>query len=94
MTSGQRSISELMARIDRLFSDNAKSNQIRLSSVHKAKGLEADRVWIACSDKVPTWAKQSWEKEQEANLIYVARTRAKQQLALCLSPAEKGLETA
>lgn len=94
MTAGQRSISELVQRIDRLFSDTAKANQIRLSSIHKAKGLEADRVWVACSDKVPTWAKQQWEKEQEANLIYVARTRAKQQLALCLSPAEKGLEAA
>lgn len=56
---------------------------IRLSSIHKAKGLEADRVFLLqprggeCPHPM---AKTSWQMEQEYNLLYVAITRAKHEL--------------
>lgn len=47
---------------------------IRLSSIHKAKGLEADRVfYIRLAGKAP---RSKMEAEQESNLEYVAITRA------------------
>lgn len=47
------------------------------STIHKAKGLESDHVYILRPDLLPhPNAKQAWEKEQERNLKYVAITRA------------------
>jgi superfamily I DNA/RNA helicase len=52
-----------------------------LSSVHRAKGLEAKRVFILRPDLMPhPKAKSAWEKGQEANLEYVAITRAIEEL--------------
>jgi superfamily I DNA/RNA helicase len=49
----------------------------RLATVHKAKGLEAQRVFILEPSLMPSpYAKQPWQLEQENNLIYVAITRA------------------
>ena len=47
--------------------------------MHKAKGLEWDRVFILDQGKyMPSrWAIMDWQKEQEKNLIYVAYTRPK-----------------
>ena len=71
---------ELIERIKSIFSDNAKEG-IALSTVHKAKGLEANNVYIACASLMPSkTAVQDWEKEQERNLMYVAFTRSKDKL--------------
>ena len=52
-----------------------------LSSIHKSKGLEADRVFILGDELMPLKkAELNWEKEQEENLMYVAYTRAKSEL--------------
>ena len=52
-----------------------------LSTVHKAKGLEADNVFILCPSHLPSpYAKKEWEKISENNLTYVAYTRAKHTL--------------
>src|SRR5690606_30766855 len=74
------SVEELNSSISGLFSDEA--SVIYLSSVHGAKGLEADRVIIVDYDKIRINYKgqQEWQKKQEANLDYVALTRAKQSL--------------
>jgi superfamily I DNA/RNA helicase len=50
--------------------------------VHKAKGLEADRVIILLPDKLPLKfpRQKEWELKQEMNLKYVALTRAKKEL--------------
>lgn len=49
-----------------------------LSTIHKAKGLEADHVYLIRPDLVPSkWATKEWEVEQEYNLLYVAITRAR-----------------
>lgn len=71
---------ELIRKIDTIFTDNDKDG-ICLSTIHKAKGLEADNVFILCPSLMPSkHAKKEWEKTAEANLIYVAITRAKKTL--------------
>ena len=70
---------ELIAHIKNIFTNEEKG--ICLSTVHKAKGLEADNVYILCHSAMPSkLAQQEWEKKQEINLIYVAYTRAKHKL--------------
>lgn len=75
-----KTIAHLGEAIDLLFSD--EHSPITLSTVHRAKGLEADRVFIIKPGDMPMrWRKQlDWEKEQEENILYVALTRAKQAL--------------
>ncbi len=52
-----------------------------LSTIHKAKGLESERVYILRPDLLPSkWATTPEAKQQEANLSYVAITRAKHEL--------------
>jgi superfamily I DNA/RNA helicase len=53
------------------------------SSVHRAKGLEAKRVFILRLKDAPMphpMAKLAWERVQEVNLCYVAVTRAIEEL--------------
>lgn len=70
---------QLCSEIEKIFVDD--TNGIVLSTMHKAKGLEAQRVFIIEKFRLPApFAKQVWEKEQEDNLDYVARTRAKKLL--------------
>lgn len=72
---------EIISRIYQIFSDGDKAG-ICLSTIHKSKGLEADRVFIACPDKLYNkYAMRiNWMAEQESNLVYVAYTRAKKHL--------------
>jgi DNA helicase-2/ATP-dependent DNA helicase PcrA len=71
-----RSIDELCAAIDGLFDDDAAT--IWLSTVHRAKGLEAARVFVLRPHTLPlVWAEQTEEEaRQERNLYYVAVTRS------------------
>ena len=70
---------ELIENIKKIFQENSKG--VCLSTVHKAKGLEADNVYILCHSSMPSkLAHHEWEKTQERNLIYVAYTRAKKTL--------------
>ena len=72
-------VAGLIARIDTLFSDTETG--IVFSSVHRAKGLEAERVYILRPDLMPHQkAKKDWEKQQELNCLYVAQTRSKSEL--------------
>ena len=71
--------SELIEHIDEMFDENREG--VILSTIHKAKGLEADNVYILCNSSMPSkLAKKDWEKSAEQNLIYVAYTRAKKKL--------------
>lgn len=66
-------IGQVIENAERLFSDEGGEG-ILLSSTHRAKGLEADRVWVLWETYRPT------ADEQERNLCYVAITRAKSEL--------------
>ena len=72
-------------RIETIFKDDQKDG-ICLSTVHKAKGLESDRVFIIREDKflLPHCMRKAWMAEQEYNLVYVAYTRAKKYLGFVI----------
>ena len=71
---------KLRNRIMSIFKDKSE-NDICLSTVHKAKGLEANNVFILCPSLIPSRrAVLPWEIEAERNLEYVAITRAKKNL--------------
>ena len=64
-------------RINKIFTDDGTITGVRLSSIHRAKGLEAKRVFFLKPKGGPRRDKmQGWEIEQEYNLEYVAITRA------------------
>jgi superfamily I DNA/RNA helicase len=70
---------EVIDTITTIFTDNTEG--IVLSTMHKSKGLEASNIFIIEPQLCPApYAKQEWQQIQEQNLIYVARTRAKEQL--------------
>ena len=72
------SIVDLKDKIRTIFTDEIQG--ICLSTVHKIKGLEADRVFIIRPDLLPMQNVKSWQYIQEKNLEYVAVTRAKLEL--------------
>lgn len=77
----RRTVAAVLESIDMLFRD--KSQAVLMSTIHKAKGLEADRIfWLDRSSCPARWARQDWQKQQEINLCYVAATRAKSALYL------------
>ena len=58
-------------------------NAIILSSIHSSKGLEHDNTVIYGTSQLPhPRATLHWEKEQERNLEYVAKTRSKKSMTL------------
>ena len=74
-----RSKKELIRHIEQIFKEDSEG--VCLSTIHKAKGLENDNVYILCNSSMPSkLAKQEWEKRQERNIQYVAYTRAKQRM--------------
>lgn len=82
LPENNRTINELLLVIDNLFG-NPDSDSVKLASIHKAKGMEADHVfWLNSSACPGRWAKQPWQKQQEYNLCYVATTRARFSLIL------------
>lgn len=77
------SVPEVKDKINKIFTDNKDEESIILSSIHKAKGLEANRTFLIINKQAPLphpMAKTAWAKEQERNLLYVAITRAKEEL--------------
>jgi superfamily I DNA/RNA helicase len=77
MADGFQTIDQVISKIEELFKDSKDKNAILLSSVHRSKGLEADKVYIIRPDLLPH--PKLVEKsmgEQEFNLHYVAITRA------------------
>ena len=72
---------EIIKKINIIFSDTDKEGII-LSTIHKAKGLENDRIFIINRDLMDEkyWNADPEESNQELNLTYVAYTRAKKYL--------------
>ena len=78
LAEGVNTADEIIDKIDEIFPKRDKKSGISLSTIHKAKGLEAENVFIACRSLMPSKsAKKDWEIRQEYNLMYVAYTRAK-----------------
>jgi superfamily I DNA/RNA helicase len=75
LTDGCDSLADLIDRIEALFTDDGLGADgiITCSSVHKAKGLEAKRVFVL-------WNTMRDGNQEEKNIQYVAITRAKQEL--------------
>jgi DNA helicase II / ATP-dependent DNA helicase PcrA len=82
VSEGCNTVSDVKHKVTSIFSDAGA--KIQLSSIHRAKGLEADRVTIIDYDNVRiNRADMSPEfLLQESNLEYVALTRAKKTLNL------------
>lgn len=84
------SVSEILVRIDTLFGDTPDQAQARemvaptvvCSSVHRAKGLEADRVFILNNTI-------GEEDREEENIYYVAVTRARKHLTWVGEPKKR-----
>lgn len=71
----------VIKKLEGIFNDVTKDGII-LSTIHKSKGLEAERVFIIHPERMPSkFATQEWELVQEDNLRYVAYTRAKNLLS-------------
>jgi superfamily I DNA/RNA helicase len=89
LENGGNDLFNLKQRIEGLFGDTYGSQTLlTLSTVHKAKGREWDRVWLWGRNRyIPSWyaikAREKgmlWPLQQEDNLCYVAVTRAKKEL--------------
>ena len=78
-----------------MFDETNIKNAVVLSTAHKSKGLEADRVLILTPSNFPMITKYSkdWEIQQEYNLKYVAYTRAKKELVF-IEMSESEIQTA
>lgn len=87
---GLHDLVDVRAFIDDLFDDDVRG-VVTLCTYHRSKGREWPRVMLIehaarCPSK---WAKQAWELRQEANLAYVAITRA-QDVLMFINPRPKG----
>jgi superfamily I DNA/RNA helicase len=98
LSDGVSGIPELLARLDTLFADTEGAPaHVVCSSVHKAKGLEASRVFVlewtlhppvpcqTCRKRpkgcqCPAYVPDPRQAQEEANIAYVAITRAKDEL--------------
>lgn len=69
----------ILDRIEGMFADEA-GQYLRLSTVHKAKGLEFPRVFILNSELIGARVKNPADSQAEQNIWYVAITRAQQEL--------------
>jgi len=80
-----QTINDMLIKIKDYIS--ATDNCIKLSTIHRAKGLEAKRVFILNFNDLPHFKpnQKPWERIQEQNLKYVAITRALNELYLVKS---------
>jgi DNA helicase-2/ATP-dependent DNA helicase PcrA len=81
ISDGCHTVADARARVEAIFTDNPTAG-VTLSSVHRAKGLEANRVMIY-KPELLDWKRRGsaeWEVAQGENLKYVALTRAKSEL--------------
>ena len=77
------SLDDVRSFIRNLFADMDEiKNMLVLATYHRSKGREWQRVMLLeHASRCPSpWAKQAWELRQEANLAYVAITRAQREL--------------
>ncbi len=86
--SNAKVVEDVIFAIDALF--GKASAPVTLSTIHRAKGLDWDRVFFLNSELIPSiWAKKAfkkdperyqWMMQEERNLRYVGITRAREEL--------------
>ncbi len=83
-----------LVREDRSDDDDARTGAVRLATIHAAKGLEFDTVFVAgCEEALfPHWRSltSSQGLDEERRLMYVAVTRAARNLYLSCCAYRKG----
>lgn len=110
VSEGLRTTADLIKKLQGLFADSAQHGYVTLASTHRAKGLEADRVWLLRDTYCRRWMSADYADRkglevierrgngacvhdphgasvEDRNLLYVAVTRAKNELIYV-----KGLE--
>ena len=70
----------VIARIADIFSDDRAS--VTFATIHRAKGLESDRVYWLRPELVPHPMARGASRAQEGNLAYIAITRAMRELVM------------
>lgn len=71
----------LNKKIHQIFVDEKLGDGVMLSTIHRAKGLESDRIFILNRRLIPSqYAITEDDRIQETNLMYVAITRSKKEL--------------
>lgn len=82
-------IDKLKENINLIFSDD--NEEIIFSTIHRAKGLEADRVFVLYPHLMPSrYATKDWEIQQEENIQYVAYTRSKMHMFIVRARENSG----
>lgn len=88
---GMTTAQELKTKIEAMFSDEDDASRVVCSTVHRAKGLERDRVWLL-SDTFGYPNPKPWQDRwSEENIWYVAVTRAKDRLCFVDTPLKEML---
>lgn len=70
-------IQHVKDKCEHLFVDDGEADMVLASSVHKAKGLEAERVWLLQQSLY-----RRGDSQEERNIEYVAITRARVHLTI------------
>ena len=81
--TNSHTLNEVISQIEKLITGS--KNAVKLSTIHRAKGLENETVFILDYNKLPLKKddQKDWELVQERNLKYVALTRTKEKLIPC-----------
>lgn len=90
---GKQRVDDVLELIGSMFGDSylspnsgageySKPPMLTLSTIHKSKGREWERVFLLDADRLmpSPYARKGWQRKQEENLAYVAITRAKHTL--------------
>lgn len=74
LLEGESTLGNVKRKLERIFKERDSKDQIVCSTVHKAKGLERDRVWML------DWTFHPERGGEEENIWYVAVTRSGREL--------------
>ncbi len=88
LCEGTKTIADMRNNITKLFSDDDDAKRVILSTTHKAKGLERNRVFVLSG----TYRKG--RNKEETNLWYVAITRAINELYIVLAKNKSQIKQA
>ncbi len=85
---------EVNAAVDRYGDDAILSPKIQISTIHGAKGMEADNVLLltTTSHQVARSAEDQIGRDEELRLGYVAVTRARNRLVIAREPVQNQME--